>query len=562
MLRDPRPSRRRSAAAIRRLVVVTGAALAAGAVATGSAGAALTVTASPGTIVLTGDAASEIVTLTRRASGDLLVTNGSGAITPGPGCAAAVTGVTCPTAGVALVQADLGAGPDDLTVIASADPAAQPDLPVDVAGGAGDDRLTGGTAADALDGGSGADELSGGAGDDRLDDADGESDGTATCGDGTDVLAFDPPIGGLGGDDQAATTGCETATATSVVGSVAGQDADGIDPTLRLRGAPGSPNDVSADRGDGPGGDPVWTLRDPAGIGVADGCVHPTPDDLTVVRCIASSDLDADLGDGDDTFALTRDLDPSGSISVRGGPGADLIVGGEQFAGAGRVQTDLIDQRLDGGPGDDDVRGGFGDDVLVGGAGNDRLDGGEGRDTFDAGSAADAGGADTFVTDDGLAERATCRPSDRVRADPLDDLAGACRSVRRGDSTAPRTAKPALRLRIRRATRQVGYTVTCPPTARRGCVLALFRSSRPRLDGLARSARLDPAFAAVTPVAGVRRAPGRSLTGRFTVGPGLRGGALLARRGGFLIAISRAIGGGSATRTARLPPLGVRPTAS
>jgi hypothetical protein len=64
-------------------------------------------------------------------------------------------------------------------------------LPITADGGPGDDELIGGEEPDHLIGGAGVDVLDGGAGNDRLDTFDGETDASATCGDGTDELFAD-----------------------------------------------------------------------------------------------------------------------------------------------------------------------------------------------------------------------------------------------------------------------------------------------------------------------------------------------------------------------------------
>lgn len=93
-------------------------------------------------------------------------------------------------------------------------------------------------------------------------------------------------------------------------------------------------------------------------------------------RAAAVSGFEFDGGPGDDSVVVAPKV--AVPVTLRGGPGNDLLVGG---GGA-----DL----LLGGAGEDVLVGGPGDDRLVGGPGDDLLVGGPGRDTCISGGGEDA----------------------------------------------------------------------------------------------------------------------------------------------------------------------------
>ena len=80
----------------------------------------------------------------------------------------------------------------------------------------------------------------------------------------------------------------------------------------------------------------------------------------------ATADVAVDLAAG-------KEFNDNGTLvsieGVLGGSGDDVLRG------------DAGPNRLDGGPGDDDLDGRDGDDVLIGGTGSNRLNGGAGHDT-------------------------------------------------------------------------------------------------------------------------------------------------------------------------------------
>jgi len=100
-----------------------------------------------------------------------------------------------------------------------------------------------------------------------------------------------------------------------------------------------------------------------------DTCWHPEgmPNELL---CEAASigGFEVNAGAGDDSVVVAREV--SIPVTLRGGPGADRLVGG----GAG--------DKLTGGPDDDVLIGRGGDDSLFGGPGEDRLVGCGGNDVL------------------------------------------------------------------------------------------------------------------------------------------------------------------------------------
>jgi Ca2+-binding RTX toxin-like protein len=105
-------------------------------------------------------------------------------------------------------------------------------------------------------------------------------------------------------------------------------------------------------------------------------CANPpgNPDELDC-EAVAISGIWYDGGEGDDEVAVGRKVPVP--VTLRGGPGNDLLVGG-----AGN-------DKLIGGTGNDTLIGRGGDDALYGGSGNDVLIGGPGKDTCVGGSGAD-----------------------------------------------------------------------------------------------------------------------------------------------------------------------------
>ncbi|MEF8756274.1 MAG: PKD domain-containing protein [Accumulibacter sp.] len=271
-------------------------------------------------------------------------------------------GVKQEYAGVARIQANGGAGDDQINVAAGLG------LSVEIYGGAGndtltagggmalldggdgDDRLTGGTKADRLRGGAGRDWLAGGDGDDTLD---GQSDDDQLAGgSGQDVLE--------GGDGNDVLDGQQ---GNDALGGGRGDD--------RLSGAAGRDSLYGQEGQD-----------------------------------FLEGGLDIDQIDGGE-----------GNDQLYGNDGGDILIGGlgNDFLDGGigfdALWGDLEDgtgagaDTLWGNKGNDTLRGGKGDDLLFGGVdasvisiagtpgwGSDRLIGGEGKDTIYAGVSAEGGG--------------------------------------------------------------------------------------------------------------------------------------------------------------------------
>ena len=128
-----------------------------------------------------------------------------------------------------------------------------------------------------------------------------------------------------------------------------------------------------------------------------------------------SPDLEFVLGGKRDRFDARESGTWTGTVTVNGGGGRDIITGsGGPDTLLGGPGKDVIN----GGPGKDVINGGAGPDTINGGGGRDRIDGGGGRDTANGG-----GGRDTFVMDDGARDtvnggrgrdRCTCDANDRV----------------------------------------------------------------------------------------------------------------------------------------------------
>jgi RTX calcium-binding nonapeptide repeat (4 copies) len=112
-----------------------------------------------------------------------------------------------------------------------------------------------------------------------------------------------------------------------------------------------------------------------------------TPENPNELHCkaplVAGFEVNAGVGDDKVTVASAVAV----PVTLRGGPGRDVLVGG---AGADKLIAGPGADRLYGGPGDDVIYGGPGDDLISGGPGEDVLHGGPGRDTFRPSSGQDA----------------------------------------------------------------------------------------------------------------------------------------------------------------------------
>ena len=98
-------------------------------------------------------------------------------------------------------------------------------------------------------------------------------------------------------------------------------------------------------------------------------CTHPEGA-MNELLCDSTkvSGFEVNAGGGDDTVTVGRAVGVS--VTLRGGPGNDTLVGGSSVFG----------DKLIGGPGDDILIGRAGPDLLYGGPGNDHLSGGPGDD--------------------------------------------------------------------------------------------------------------------------------------------------------------------------------------
>jgi Ca2+-binding RTX toxin-like protein len=240
--------------------------------------------------------------------------------------------------GIQRIEVLLGAGNDHATI------AGNIDLPVQIDGGTGDDRLIvsglgpavliGGDGNDVLIGGGGNDTLDGGAGNDILLGRDG--DDILLGGAGNDIL-----VGGPGNDTLDGGTGNDILLGGSGNDILLGGSGDDL-----LVGGAG--NDT-LDGGEG-----------------SDFIVGGAGNDFLLG------------GTGNDIL-----VGGLGNDTLDGGEGNDMLLGGASndnlLGGAGN-------DFLDGGSGNDVLLGGSGNDTLLGGDGNDILLGGPGTDTLSGGS--------------------------------------------------------------------------------------------------------------------------------------------------------------------------------
>ncbi len=111
-------------------------------------------------------------------------------------------------------------------------------------------------------------------------------------------------------------------------------------------------------------------------------CSHPEEKTNELI-CDAPSiaGFEVNASGGDDRVSVAKDV--AIPVTMRGGPGDDLLLGG---SGPDKLVGGFGDDRLVGWRGDDLLYGGPGNDVLVGGPGDDVLGGGPGADTLIGGS--------------------------------------------------------------------------------------------------------------------------------------------------------------------------------
>ena len=266
-----------------------------------------------------------------------------------------------------------------------------PLIAISVDGGAGDDTILGGNGADRLAGGSGKDFVDGNQGadvallggdDDVFQWDPGDGSDTVEGGDGFDTMlfngnnmseSFDVSANGQRvrffrnlGNITMDTAGVENIDLNALGGAdnVVVNDMTGTDLTdvhVDLAQVPGSGvDDGQADN---------VTVNGTAGDDVA--IVGQQGSDLQVVNLkptvtVSASSPETDhlivaTLDGDDIVDASGVSGASALLSLDGGNGNDILVGG---------------------PGNDTISGGAGDDLLIGGDGIDSLDGGPGDDTL------------------------------------------------------------------------------------------------------------------------------------------------------------------------------------
>jgi Ca2+-binding RTX toxin-like protein len=108
-------------------------------------------------------------------------------------------------------------------------------------------------------------------------------------------------------------------------------------------------------------------------------CEHPSEEVLNELLCKATAiaGFEVNAGGGSDSVYFSSDVPVS--VTVRGGPGVDRLIGGNASDKLiGGPDRDFLEGRR----GDDWLLGGPGPDRLVGGPGNDQLRGGPDKDTL------------------------------------------------------------------------------------------------------------------------------------------------------------------------------------
>ncbi len=271
-------------------------------------------------------------------------------------------------------------------------------------GGLGNDILIGGDGQDTIRGGGGNDAFFGGFGDDSLFGGNGSDrmigdDATDIFGGGVDSLnggnGNDILYGGMGNDRIAGGSGTDTAVFAASFADISIRktssgftvtSADGVDTLTgieRIATDEGTYNYSSSTN--------KWTLTANTTAGVA--LVDPSQvitgtNDVDYLDLAVRGKSVAYLLGGDDILGGNMLGGPS---LVFGGAGNDIISSevGRLYGGSGNDQLTLFQYGvLDGGTGDDilsgsgTLRGGDGVDILTGGTGNDMLTGGAGADSF------------------------------------------------------------------------------------------------------------------------------------------------------------------------------------
>jgi Ca2+-binding RTX toxin-like protein len=290
----------------------------------------------------------------------------SAALTPGAGCkSVSATRIECQRAAFGAASFSLADGADSFSV------SGEPDVPLTVYGGAGNDSLRGQKSrSNVLYGEAGDDVVVGGEQADRLLGNDGEDDVQGQPGDdvvdggaGNDVLTGDRPLGGGGvGNDF-------------IFGGDGNDSITGEGGNDNLDGGRGNDHFFEDHRSDTSGGG-ADLLSGGAGVDEADygfrtGAVRVSLDDKAG---------DGQAGEGDD---VRTDVE---NVTGAGG-GRNLLIGS---TAANALRGGKLADTIAGGAGNDRVRGNGGRDKLSGGAGRDRfvandcehdeVDGGAGRD--------------------------------------------------------------------------------------------------------------------------------------------------------------------------------------
>lgn len=228
-------------------------------------------------------------------------------------------------------------------------------------GNGGNDTMLGGSGMDTMFGGEGDDTLDGQGGNDRID---GELGGDITEWkgepDGDDTI-----IGGGGSDEvrvedrdsgETYTFGQSSTGELTVTQGMAMLTVDETVETVVLNGNNGNDTVIFGD-----------------------------------LRQVGRRVLVVEGGVGDDTIDISGAQIGSNIVKLRGGEGADTILGSafaeEIFGGDGddSIDAGAGDDTVDGDAGADIINGGLGDDSLRGGSDDDTINGGEGNDTVDGG---------------------------------------------------------------------------------------------------------------------------------------------------------------------------------
>jgi hypothetical protein len=294
--------------------------------------------------------------------------------------------IECPSAGVTSVVVDAGDGDDWV----SADVA----LPVQLIGGAGNDRLDAPDTGGNLAGGPGNDKLNGSDGADALDGGDGNDEVEGLAGP-------DQVYGGPGDDRLSGDT--HKAPSPDVIDGGAGTDR------------------IEHDWSDDGDGSLVLTLA-----GGADDGRPGEGDDIRNIEAVSSFTPGRYVGtEGPDRIELVQ---VEGASDLAGAGGDDFL-----------TASDGTD-RLDGGAGADTLDGGFGDDTIVGGPGPDQISGDHPNGECGLWYCKLPAGNDAIDARDGERDSVTCGVgADSVKADPVDTVAPDCEQVERRDGPGPKS---------------------------------------------------------------------------------------------------------------------------